>query len=668
MGSSMEDWIVVLLIISTVLACWGFSLLLRLLSEFIARKRKRLRAEHQRRGVVFALIAMALSWCGALLSGWVAVDLTRTMSEDDLGKGSLVVAVSFGLVLFSLMLLIWAVIGDRSRGRLRCPRCWYDMEGIDTPQCPECGRAINSPRQLRRARRAKWPFGLVVFFLGIAVYGFTRADLVEDTDELALIPTWFLMLGWERLPENWILYENSPYYATLDARLGESWRVEDHDWMSDRRKRRFGLRLCKGLLGTPQQRWDPRRMALISELSDQLLYREDMNNPEADATWLGSPVDSDALLRLCAEEIMHAITEIPMSEESAMIIERASFATSYSYDSNPYLYASTLNWFEIREQLPLDEVREQFVSENAALNDDEIQSLYYNELRLRSLKHTREVLSEVRQRLESPEIASLMISDHETHQQLIYVLSIESGAIQTTYPVLMQPTQSEVEITLADRASMLGWVMPLLDEATQEDVYARLLNMLRSEDGQEADYAANMLMGVVDSLEITDRSEISLYDACVQAAAAHLLNDFSAWPDEQYESRHELGMELMLSYDTSGRIAYPLVLRELIDDPRNAPELPYSTDAFGPTDHIKAWVENFAQLVGHDDPDVHEWIINNLPVELGTPYDEQLDQIAVRYLNDPKEYLADTAEEKLFYRKAENLIAPSYEHESYWDF
>ena len=667
MGSSMEDWILVLLIISTVLACWGFSLLLRLLSEFIARKRKRLRAEHQRRGVVFALIAMALSWCGAIVSGWIAVDLTRTMSEDDLGKGSLVVAVSFGLVLFSLMLLIWAIIGDRSRGRLRCPRCWYDMEGIDTPQCPECGRTIKSPKQLRKARRAKWPFGLVACFLGIAVYGFSRAELVDDTDELALIPTWFLMLGWEHLPEDWILFENSPYYATLDARLGEDWLDSVHDWVSDLRKRRFGLRLCKGLLGSPEERWDPRRMSLISEISEQLIYREDPEHPEAAPVWLGSPVDSDALMRICASEIMHAITETPMSEQSALILERASFANSYSYDSNPYLFASTLNWFELQNANPEEEIRERVRSENSSLDEDEIGRLYYNELREQSLAHTRKVLDQIRPILEDPEIASMMISDHLTNQQLVYVLSLQSGAILTTYPVLMDPTKSEMQTELSDRASKIGWVMPLLDEQAQQDVYARIMSLLKSEDAAVADYASNMLMGVMDSLEITNRSELSAFDACVEAAAAHLLGDYRAWNEEIYSTRHEFGIELMLSYDRSGRIAYPLVLRELLDDPRHAPELPYSSDSFDSNEHIAAWVENFAQLVGDDDPDVHEWIINNLPVELGTPYDDRLDQIAMSYLNDPDENLADTAAYKLYLRKAEILISPGYEEESYWD-
>ncbi|MEZ6163363.1 MAG: hypothetical protein R3B67_02895 [Phycisphaerales bacterium] len=153
----------------------------------------------------------------------------------------------------------------------------------------------------------------------------------------------------------------------------------------------------------------------------------------------------------------------------------------------------------------------------------------------------------------------------------------------------------------------------------------------------------------------------------VEAAAAHLLGDYRAWNEEIYSTRHEFGIELMLSYDRSGRIAYPLVLRELLDDPRHAPELPYSSDSFDSNEHIAAWVENFAQLVGDDDPDVHEWIINNLPVELGTPYDDQLDQIAMSYLNDPDENLADTAAYKLYLRKAEILISPGYEEESYWD-
>ncbi|MCC6675969.1 MAG: hypothetical protein IT436_02380 [Phycisphaerales bacterium] len=60
-------------------------------------------------------------------------------------------------------LLLWALFRDRSRGRLRCPRCWYRMEGVPAIEsagrrlrtCPECGRACTGERQLRRTRRGK---------------------------------------------------------------------------------------------------------------------------------------------------------------------------------------------------------------------------------------------------------------------------------------------------------------------------------------------------------------------------------------------------------------------------------------------------------------------------------------------------------------------------------
>lgn len=58
----------------------------------------------------------------------------------------------------------WALLWDRSRGRLRCPRCWYSMDGIaanpgkggaEMWTCPECGRTIRRERALRKTRR-RW--------------------------------------------------------------------------------------------------------------------------------------------------------------------------------------------------------------------------------------------------------------------------------------------------------------------------------------------------------------------------------------------------------------------------------------------------------------------------------------------------------------------------------
>ncbi len=62
------------------------------------------------------------------------------------------------------VLLIWATLGDRSRGRRRCRKCWYDMvaaepvEGVWT--CPECGKRATREKLLLRPRR-RWRWALL---------------------------------------------------------------------------------------------------------------------------------------------------------------------------------------------------------------------------------------------------------------------------------------------------------------------------------------------------------------------------------------------------------------------------------------------------------------------------------------------------------------------------
>ncbi len=67
----------------------------------------------------------------------------------------------------------WALLWDRSRGRRRCPKCWYDLSGTEPGGrggwvCPECGRRGTQERSLRRTRR-RWRWvGVVVLLLCVS--------------------------------------------------------------------------------------------------------------------------------------------------------------------------------------------------------------------------------------------------------------------------------------------------------------------------------------------------------------------------------------------------------------------------------------------------------------------------------------------------------------------
>src|SRR5262249_1720497 len=49
-----------------------------------------------------------------------------------------------------------SLFADRSRGRRRCPKCWYEMTGVGGTTCPECGRTAARERRLFRTRRHRW--------------------------------------------------------------------------------------------------------------------------------------------------------------------------------------------------------------------------------------------------------------------------------------------------------------------------------------------------------------------------------------------------------------------------------------------------------------------------------------------------------------------------------
>ncbi len=71
------------------------------------------------------------------------------------------------LFLGAIYLLYFGLWGDRSKGGLRCPKCWYDMTGsfeAGKLVCPECGNDAETEKRLHLARR-RWPRVVVALVL-----------------------------------------------------------------------------------------------------------------------------------------------------------------------------------------------------------------------------------------------------------------------------------------------------------------------------------------------------------------------------------------------------------------------------------------------------------------------------------------------------------------------
>lgn len=99
-----------------------------------------------------------------------------------------------------LGLLVWALVGDRPRGRRRCGRCWYDMGGVAGLRCPECGRTARAERALGRTRRRWRVAAVAVALIGLGLSPWA-VPWVQRGGWVPLAPAWGLRLAASLLDE-----------------------------------------------------------------------------------------------------------------------------------------------------------------------------------------------------------------------------------------------------------------------------------------------------------------------------------------------------------------------------------------------------------------------------------------------------------------------------------
>ncbi len=94
----------------------------------------------------------------------------------------------YGILVIGIVLLAWSIYGDPARGRLRCPYCWYNMQGAPALVCPECGRNARTQRRLKKRRiRKKW--GMLAVAMLFGSYTIHIAHDVRARGWPAAIPT-----------------------------------------------------------------------------------------------------------------------------------------------------------------------------------------------------------------------------------------------------------------------------------------------------------------------------------------------------------------------------------------------------------------------------------------------------------------------------------------------
>ncbi|MEM0982833.1 MAG: hypothetical protein AAGI17_02665 [Planctomycetota bacterium] len=216
------------------------------------------------------------------------------------------------VLLAAFALLVWSLGWSRPRGRLRCPKCWYRMEGIEPTddgwRCPECGKLAKRERKLKKTRR-RW---------GIA----TLASVM-------LAGSWVLWMqpvrvkhGWWAIAPTWLLLEIFPVvaverhhgatpalHAEMNRRFGPL--IVQGRGLDDARSRgdQFALidAISNGtLLCEPgDKRW--MRTFYHSRYQSQRAHRQDRNDWNSDVVGFGFPRSADQELQVALDEMIDAL-------------------------------------------------------------------------------------------------------------------------------------------------------------------------------------------------------------------------------------------------------------------------------------------------------------------------------------------------------------------------
>ena len=612
----LEHAIIALWVLSSMLACWFFSLIVRWFSDGRARRLERLKSQYSARSKLIAGVLMVVCLAGSITAGFGADLLSRTGMVGSVRLSSMG-AIGMGMFFFSLFLIVWAFVGDRSRGRLRCPRCWYDMSDSEGRPCPECGKEISEPRQLTRTRRPKWAFVVAAIFLVVGGAGLGFNSKFRSGGVAAFIPSGVLLSMWDRVPESWI-YDNGigREQNNLTDRIAAG-RI------NETQRRAFTESLIDRMIQDPMMRWDDRAMTLIHILLRVEVYRFEAGSTDI---WAPSNDQLGQLYRACIEDLIayQNIEEQPFDDpELEMQIAGAFLAkTRMTHTSvRLWLLADQLGVPDYWISYDRNYTPEQINVLRGALGDP--------------------LLDEIRTTLSVDAYIDQNWEDYVLQMQI----ETESGVLQERLPVLLDAYEADPDATNSRFLDVLQsaartapdqapWVDRMCVWIEDGDLDLRLgaLNIIGSSQGFS--YRAPRAENTPVHLRL------------IEQIKEHTLDDDRI---KKYTYRSDrvsdVAIATLRQIDASGAHAFPLVrhqLETLVDGERLPENMEFELNG-ATEERLHNWVETFEPLIDHPNRDIRLWVCRSIPRDRGSASVDRLDAMTRTLREDEDPIVMDEA-------------------------
>ncbi len=568
---------------------------------------------YSKRAFKLAPVLIFVCFAVAVIAGYLANQLA-SINGDSLGiLHSPVGIVSLLLAASGVLWIIQSVVGDRARGRVRCPKCWYDMSEVPTMMCPECGHESKSRSQHTRTKRPRWAFIIAILSIVIGSYGFSVNRRVIATDLFAAVPTWVLMVGWEWFPTR-LVYDDGTMTPSGDRVAVDSClqnRLDDKEWVSKERATRFAGRISQQMLKSKEARWDPKRLKLLVSIYMQKQYWHPIDSYPLPA----SNIDHEELLRLCALDIAEALRANPptMLDESildaasnplqnAYIITRRSVLRSYAPNMSPYF--------------------------STYLGDPELNA------------YLQGVFKPIFNDIDQPEIVAMINTDDHDKKTLATRLLIDSKAINLHYMNLTRSLDAKYGSRDDwENVFYFSEAVRTLPDELKSQANELIANWLQSDLVSERMFAIRAVTHLVIANNKIPKDQkpydVSLF---IELAKEFSLGDdrLAYGPEYPGATIHTTSLSLILKHDRTGLVSFPLIGEMIEQATFGAYGRP---NAFKHEDEwtdesYQAWIDNLAQLAESPFTENQLWMLENFPRREDTIFEDQLIKIAASLLHD----------------------------------